>query len=181
MQTDDFTGAPWRLTRTSGCDPTRTSFYTCGGFVLTHEGSSVVAGPCLHGATAVWVAGGKRLGNGGCGLAASIACPTQNELQCGSLRKRFKWRQSLRERQMTNGRSYDEVKKIKASKGNPLPFRQEWFPTWPASYWQGCLPSPASPLHTLHPAAATSCRKQWFFFLGSVTNIVLDFENHIPS
>lgn len=68
---------------------------------LTHEGSSVVAGPCLHGAGAVRVASSQRLGDRRRGLAAGVACPAQNELQCGSLRKRFKRRQSLRGRRQT--------------------------------------------------------------------------------
>lgn len=53
---------------------------------------------------------------------------------------------------------------FKVSKCNPLPFRQEWFPTWPASCSQGCPPSPASPLHTPHPVAATFCNKKKTIF-----------------
>lgn len=55
----------------------------------------MVAGPRLHGATAVGVAGSEGFGNRGGGLSASITCPTQNELQCGSLRKCLEWWQSL--------------------------------------------------------------------------------------
>lgn len=55
----------------------------------------MVAGPGLHGARAVRVAGSEGFGHGGGGLPASIARPTQHELQCGSLRKRLKRWQSL--------------------------------------------------------------------------------------
>lgn len=62
---------------------------------LTHEGSSVVAGSRLHGPGTVRVAGSERFGNWCAGLSARITCPTQDELQCGSLRKRLKRRQPL--------------------------------------------------------------------------------------
>lgn len=55
----------------------------------------MMAGPGLHGARAVRVACREGFGNWGSGLSTSIACPTQEELQSGSLRKSLKWRQSL--------------------------------------------------------------------------------------
>lgn len=67
----------------------------CGVFVLTHEGSSVIAGSSLHGAGAFGVACSKGFCHGSSGLPASITCPTQHKLQCGSLRKCLKWWQSL--------------------------------------------------------------------------------------
>lgn len=61
----------------------------------------MVAGPSLHGAGAVRVASGQRLGDGRRGPPAGVARPAQNELQCGSLRKRFERRQSLRRGRQT--------------------------------------------------------------------------------
>lgn len=55
----------------------------------------MVAGSRLHGPGTVRVASGERFGNWCAGLSARITGPTQNELQCGSLRKRLKWRQPL--------------------------------------------------------------------------------------
>lgn len=78
------------------CDLGKTLSLRRGNLLaLTHEGGSVVAGAGLHRAAAVRVASRQRLGDGRRGLAAGVARPAQNELQCGSLRKRFERRQSL--------------------------------------------------------------------------------------
>lgn len=55
----------------------------------------MVAGPGLHWAGTVRVACRKGFGHRGGGLPTGIICPAQCELQCGSLRKRLKWWQSL--------------------------------------------------------------------------------------
>lgn len=100
---------------------------------LTHEGGSVVAGSRLHGPGTIRVASGQRFGDRRAGLSTRITCPSQNELQRRSLRKRLKRRQPLREKEIpsspvTQGRILDTGQtEIHA---NPPPFRLEWFPTW---------------------------------------------------
>lgn len=61
----------------------------------------MVAGSRLHGPGTIRVASSKGFGNRCTGLSTCIACPTQNELQCRSLRKGLKWWQPLWENQTT--------------------------------------------------------------------------------
>lgn len=55
----------------------------------------MVAGSGLHRAGAIRVARREGFSHRSSGLSTAITCPTQRELQCGSLRKCLKWWQSL--------------------------------------------------------------------------------------
>ena len=80
----------------------------------------MVAGPGLHGARAVRVAGSKGFRNGSGGLSAGITCPTQCELQCGSLRKCLKWWQSLWDSHTCNGQWHGIVKATTRSRWSKI-------------------------------------------------------------
>lgn len=66
----------------------------------------MVAGSRLHGPGTIRVASGQGFGDRRAGLSTSITCPTQNELQRRSLRKRLKRWQPLREKEIRSSPGY---------------------------------------------------------------------------
>lgn len=71
----------------------------------------MVAGSRLHGTGTIRVASSEGFGNRCTGLSTCVTCPTQNELQCRSLRKRLKWWQPLWENQTAvSGCTQDSLK-----------------------------------------------------------------------
>lgn len=111
---------------------------------LTHEGSPVVAGSRLHGPGTIRVASSERFGNRCTGLSTSFACPTQNELQSRSLRKRLKWWQPLWEEQ-TSGSAICGFKTQDSLKHTQTPYLpvKNGFP-------RGSFLANGAVLHSLH-------------------------------